>query len=174
MTDLGLLPGGTYIQPSAINDDGVVVGIGDSESGLRGWRWQNGELSEFNISGNLALPLAINQLGVVAGGTDQSPGVRRAFVLDNSVTILGVLEGDTFSTAAAVSDDETVVGVSTGPGATNAFMWRNGQMSKLGTVGGVRARPFGINNHDQVIGVSEDAAGKERATIWNIASQVIP
>jgi probable HAF family extracellular repeat protein len=175
MTDLGLLPGGTYLQPAAINDAGVIVGVGDSESGVRGWRWENGELSEFDISGRVTGLVAINQHGLVAGFMDLSPGVRRALVQDGTVTDLGVLEGDTFSTAAAVSDDQTVVGVSSGSGAIHAFVWRNGQMSKLGTVGGLQARPFGISNNGQAIGISTNAAGKQRATIWRIApAPVIP
>jgi probable HAF family extracellular repeat protein len=60
-----------------------------------------------------------------------------------------------------------VVGYSSGPGGTRAFLWTaSGGLKDLGTLpGGNYSRAFGINNLGAVVGTSRSSAGT-RAFLW--------
>ncbi|MDQ3137275.1 MAG: hypothetical protein M3Q93_06790, partial [Gemmatimonadota bacterium] len=65
-----------------------------------------------------------------------------------------------------------VVGWSTLKGApgvepvTHAFLWQNGTMKDLGTLGGDYSRAFGINSLGEVVGESKTADGRTHAFRW--------
>jgi probable HAF family extracellular repeat protein len=80
-----------------------------------------------------------------------------------TVTDLGTL-GGTFSQAGSINNKRSVVGVATLTGDTSlhAFLWRKGLMTDLGTLGGSDTLPVsaasGINDSDEIVGLSETAA----------------
>ncbi len=80
---------------------------------------------------------------------------------------LGVLPGDTASAATGINNPGRVVGYSSGPRGTRAFLWtRNGGMEDLGTLpGGNFSRALAINEPGDIVGTSGSPLGA-RATLW--------
>lgn len=89
------------------------------------------------------------------------------------VTDLGTLPGYLHSKALGINRDADVVGYSTSDptfGPNRAFIWRNGVMTDLSTLGGEGATATGVNRSGDVAGFSEiqiGAAPPSHAFIWN-------
>src|SRR5713101_4163471 len=83
-----------------------------------------------------------------------------------TVIDLGGLGGSKSAQASAVNDLGQVVGKS----ANHAFLWENGVMTDLGTLGGLVSSANAINDLGQVVGESETAAGEVHAFIWEHSS----
>jgi probable HAF family extracellular repeat protein len=133
LTDLGALPGGSNCsEPFRVNDRGEIVGT--SENGLvdpitgvnqtRAVRWENGEIQE---------------IGSFGGTQNAAQGINTH----------GQISGWSLNT---IPDPYTFNPF--GTTQTRAFLWQNGQMRDLGTLGGPDAAGFGINEHGQISGYS--------------------
>jgi probable HAF family extracellular repeat protein len=141
----------------------------------------------------------ITARGVVVGSADTSatnpnPGcfngplgvpdctVNQAFQWqDGALTDLGALPGGYNSYAQAINARGTVVGSSEN-GVTDsvlgipefeAVLWRNGQITNLGTPGGNESLAFDINNRGQVVGFSANAV-PDPASMFGFATQTRP
>jgi probable HAF family extracellular repeat protein len=131
--DLGVLPGGASSGTTWVADNGLIAG--DS---------QNGETD----------PLVLG-----------FPQIRAVLWQRNQVIDLGTLEGGYESISTSVNNHGQVVGLATntipdpdsmvGLGyQTRGFIWENGTMQDLGTLGGTDASALAINEHGQIIGNS--------------------
>ena len=78
---------------------------------------------------------------------------------------LGTLPGGRVSFAYAINDAGQVVGVS--EGGSGAFLWQNGVMTDLGTLGGASSSASGINEAGQIAGISNNASGESHAFVWD-------
>ncbi len=74
------------------------------------------------------------------------------------VTDLGNL-GAPGAEGISINSRGSVVGSSATPdGSWHAFLWENGSMYDLGTLGGINSWAYGLNDSDQVVGVSDTTA----------------
>ena len=132
-TDLGTLPGGASSQSTWISESGLVSGLSE-----------NGEID----------PL-------IPG----FPELRAVLWEHGKITDLGTLDGGYESAANAVNSRRQVVGaaLNTIPDANSmfglgyqarAFLWQEGAMQDLGTLGGTDAIAFLVNERGQVVGDS--------------------
>jgi probable HAF family extracellular repeat protein len=136
--------------------------------------WQNGVLTDLGTlpGGSSSFPYWINADGDIAGGSELAaidpnsgtPEFHAVLWRDNSIHDLGTL-GGTSSLATDVNnlgqvtgfaqnatpDSFSMLGVST---QTRGFIWQNGKMLDLGTLGGPDSFAQYANDHGQVAGVS--------------------
>src|SRR5438093_10871474 len=141
------------------------------------FRWQDGVLTDLGtlegVNSNLSsVANWINDRGWIAGasysgGIDPVTGfpARHAVLWKNGEIIdLGTL-GEDFSEANALNNRGQVVGLSLNgipdpvsffdqPTDSRAFLWQNGIMQDLGTLGGLDAGAFAVNESGQVAGIS--------------------
>ncbi len=85
------------------------------------------------------------------------------------VTDLGTLNGGPTSAAFALNEAAHVAGSSRLPPngfPLRPFLWVEGTMTDLGTLGGSTGLAFGINNADQVAGTSTLTSGFGHAVLW--------
>lgn len=187
MTDLGALytsPSGlSFSAGSGINDAGDVAGSTwvNSTEPPHAFVYSNGVMTDLGTgygTGSRSNATDLNDSGLVVGvhgASQQSP--KRAAVWQNGVIQdIGTLGGSssapysTESEANAVNDAGYVVGAAlpTSGIPLHAFIWFNGVMSDLGTLGGngEATRAYGINNANQIVGASPNAAGQVHAFRW--------
>jgi probable HAF family extracellular repeat protein len=190
--------GGISGEPSynVINSKGTVVGGADTslltpEPGCynpignpdcyisHAFVWRGESLKDLGTlpGGNFSFAAAINQLGQIAGVSENSlidpalgnPEFRAVLWENDKIMDLGTL-GGTASFAAMVNDSGQVIGESLnsvpdplsimGLGSsltltqTHGFLWQHGEMHDLGTLGGPDSWAMYVNQHGQVAGAS--------------------
>jgi probable HAF family extracellular repeat protein len=184
VTDLGALPGVNSSAAGAINARGWSTGqsqngLFDPVLGLpetRAVLWKNHEIVDLGtLGGNESLGIYVNDGGQVIGmatiNTDPDPfsflgAPTHTFIWkDGEKVDLGTLGGpDAFVGAGCVNQRQgQVVGGSftssipdpiAGVPPQDPFLWENGTMLDLGTLGGTFGSALCANNRGQVIGVS--------------------
>jgi probable HAF family extracellular repeat protein len=190
LIDLGTLGGpNSYFNgapPAMINNSAVAAGAADTSSACSlpdpfsdgfvypGFKWQNGELINLGLlpGGCWSLPNAINEHGMIDPLT-ALPEIHADLFYNGQVVDMGTL-GGAFSLANDVNNRGQATGFAENtdpdpfagwffPGATayHAFIWQNGVMTDLGTLGGLESYGIIINDSGQVTGLSftSDVAG---------------
>ena len=169
---LPTLVGNSYA--GSLNDQGQVVGsaaVGSGNTDLRAVLWNNGTIQDLNTAGGPKLTgaSAINNAGQIAVGTGTS-----AYLWDK-----GDLRSLGSGTPYTINDAGQVVGVrntgqSDGQGPiAHAVLWENGSVRDLGTLGGKRSVPWGINDMGLVVGAANAPASAlgyaDTACYWDAA-----
>jgi len=188
MIDLGIL-GGNNSYAYAINDNGQVVG----SSGGNAFLWENGELANLGGEDSVAVginnsgqAIGTDHAGLTSAvlwedgnrinlgtlpGDKKSQGVGinnsghvvgyswdsavRSFRLRNSVmTDLGAIM------VTGINDNGKIIGYS----GSDAFIWVNGTITILGSLGGITYAK-GLNNLDQIVGWSHTGSANH-AFLW--------
>jgi probable HAF family extracellular repeat protein len=156
-TDLGTLPGGASSFAYAVNEHGLIVGQSQNGSidpltGLpevRGVLWRNGQIIDLGtLGGNASNANAINDHSQVVGAAtnetfDPFASVPQAAC--HVLTTTGACSGSTFASNALFSPSTT---------ETRAFLWHDGFMRDLGTLGGPDSAALIINDDGEVAGWS--------------------
>jgi probable HAF family extracellular repeat protein len=165
MVDLGsLIPGGSS-GATDINALGQVTGWADTAPGVRhAFIWKDGQMTDLGAPGgdsNFSNSVAINDSGAVVGNgsSDIPPYTPHGFFWANGMTDIGTL-GGAGTEVQALNGLGQVVGRSDPTfGFGRPFLWQNGQMTDLGTLGGDN---FGIandiNQGSQVVGYASTPA----------------
>ena len=182
LTDLGALPGGNNSFANWISTNGLIVGA--SENGLfdptfgapeaDAVLWKDGKILDLGTLGaNFSLASAVNNRGQVVGHTvntvtDQcqpysQPFCQRAFLWQyGAMQDLGTLGGPE-AIALFVNKRGQVAGwaltdsnpnPTTGFPTQHPFLWENGTMKDLRTLGGTAVMIGDLNNRGQVVGAS--------------------
>jgi len=174
ITDLGGVPDLAFSEAVAINERGQVIGNSypcrtsfDCAS-ARAFFWQKGRLTRLGtLGGKWTEARDLNDSGQVVGYGTTTGGSDHAFLWRNGVlTDIGTLPGRRESMATDVNERGQVVGVSYNVDRDcgsvyeavcdeHAFLWQNGKLTDLGTLGGKSSEAVAINDRGQVIGWSK-------------------
>jgi probable HAF family extracellular repeat protein len=185
LTDLGTLPGGTSSCGAGVNTRGVVVGLSTDGSldpltgfpAIHAVRWRDGKIQDLGtLGGNESYASFINDRGQITGAalnaipdsftTQLFIGATQvhAFLWDNeSMHDLGTLGGansigwyiNQRGEIAGQSFKDDIPNETTGIPTIGSFLWRNGKMLDLGSLGGTWGTPNALNNVGQVVGTSD-------------------
>ena len=131
LTDLGTLPGGSSSFAYVISDNGLIAG--GSEDGLID---PLAGTPEFHAT--LWIKGKINDLRTLGGTSSAAYGVN------NAGQVIGIAQN-------AIPDSFSIAGLGT---QTRAFLWQNGEMQDLLTLGGPDSFAQYVNDNGQVAGVS--------------------
>ena len=102
-------------------------------------------------------PSDINNGGQIVGG---------GFIWDNGVAT-ELVPGDGLVNAHALNDLGQVGGYMSVISGYRGFVWQNGSLTELGTLGGTYAsEAHGINNLGQVVGFADTGDGGQHAFLW--------
>jgi probable HAF family extracellular repeat protein len=180
-TIINVGPTGVRSSLRAINNLGQAVGASDPPLPLLyiAMLWTRGEgsfsLGTLQPNDTLSDANAINNRGQVVGHSCCALGEQHAFLwsAERGMIDLGQLGGIgnewEGSEAYGINEHGAVVGESSTSYSVqrHAFLWteRDG-MVDLGTLGGSFSTAFGINNRNEVVGISEIANGSMHAFLW--------
>lgn len=173
---LTLLPAlGEEAAVTAIGPSGVIGGTSFTPAGRRITVWENGVMREIGPDSGgaeLAQVLAINSRGDILAQTSYS------FSRDGHAIIwrggerhaIGHLSPREDTHATALNNLGQVTGFSViGTDAVSGirpFLWTDGILTDLGTLGGTFAYGIDINDRGEVVGISADSSGGTRPFIW--------
>jgi len=165
-----------FYRQTAINENGYIVGYGDSISGeLHAFLWSpDGSIEDLGtLGGDLSVALDINDNGVVVGVSRIPSGYWHAFIwtIERGMVDIDPL-GSVSSRALAVNNYGQVVGWSSyESGERKAFLWTEEEgIVDLGHLSSTNRESVatGINDLGQVVGWSEIDSGRKHAVLWNV------
>jgi len=158
---VNLFQGVNYGDAMGINDNGEIVGSVSLNGGLaHGFAYQNGLTTDLG-SGFMAT--GINNRGDIVG--QGFPFPVPWLYHDGLTEELGTL-GGTSGLPTAINDLDEIVGWSatTSNAETHAFLYRNGTMTDLGTLGALPyirySTAWAINNWGQIVGTTTTTNGE--------------
>jgi probable HAF family extracellular repeat protein len=149
LTDLELLPGSANGQTTSISENGLIAGF--SENGV------TDPLSGLPV-GRAVLwtkDREIIDLGAVPGGIESL-----AIAVNSGGEVVGFSDN-------GIPDAFSMAGMAT---QTRAFVWRNGVMTDLGTLGGIDSLASNLNERGQIAGISFTDSNASSNCAWALTT----
>jgi probable HAF family extracellular repeat protein len=179
---LGTL-GGEYSDAYAINDSGQAVGTMSLPEG-RGHAFVATDAETRDLSADSGFPrsmaFGINTQGSVAGTAFYRSEKPNAFFWDGKRHYIGTLPGFGYSQATGVNDSGAVVGTALrfrqkwGAVQAHAWVWQNGVIQDIGTLGGEYSHAVAIDNQGRIVGKADlprtGSEGMTHAFVWERSS----
>jgi len=194
-TDLGGLRQYTATQGFDINNHNEIVGASILENGtVVPYFWKEGTMTLLPDFGSIgSAGLAINEKSQIVGYSilpldpeDVIPGLdqggyghavlwQQGVIHDlgpfhgilkkysstaHDINNLGQIVGESSINVDEMPEDTNILGYS------HAFLWDNGVMNDLGTLGGDYSRAYAINDAGNIVGYANDAYEKQHAFFW--------
>lgn len=129
ITGLGTLSGGTYSYANGINNNGQVVGYGDTASGYNAFLYSNGTMTDLGTlsGGGISQATGINTNGWVVGYGNTASSAQDAFLYSGGHlldlnSLLSPGSGWTLQDATGINDLGQIVGTGTFNGQNQAFL----------------------------------------------------
>jgi probable HAF family extracellular repeat protein len=144
--NVGALGGNQGAAYGGVNNRGWVAGDANLPGNQteHGFLWRNGMMTDLGTLGGLGsgVPIPVkDDKGLIVGGAQTS-----------TVDPLGEFWG-----AAGICENSTGTQCQGWQNLGLAFLWQNGVMTALPTLGGNNGQAFGVNNRGQVVGIAETA-----------------
>jgi probable HAF family extracellular repeat protein len=183
--DLGTL-GGRESWATSVNTAGMVVGASRPVPGsapTHAFLWQDGEMADLGtLGGTFSTAVAINGRGQVIGMSGTRSHELHAFIWDNGqmrdLGTLGESSASRPTAPVAINERGEVAGTSYvreqdgSGGATHAFLWRAGEMTDLGTLGGKWSVATALNDRGEVVGQSTTRSRAKHAFLWTAGKMI--
>jgi probable HAF family extracellular repeat protein len=140
-----------------VNENGVVVGSSNTESGWHAFRWKAGFVTDLGtLGGATSNALGVNRDGIVAGWSMRADGVQRAVAwTPQGIVDLGSLVDGGCSYATGINSAGEIVGSTcTAAAGVRAARFRGpGAIDDLGSFGGTTIA-LAINDSGLIVGYS--------------------
>lgn len=153
-----------------INDHGTMVAYVNGHPHL----WKDGAVTrlpfDFALSINRSEDIVGYRNVFVGGFFSFAP--RAVLFRDGVLHDLGALPGGDGSVAEAINGRGVIAGNSRfmpGSRLVHAFVYEDGVMKDLGTLGGVESFAEAINNHGVIAGTAQEPSGRFVAVVWDRA-----
>ncbi len=171
LQDLGTLVGGSYAFTSTINDEGTVVGLAYTadDTCSQAFVYRDGVMSPIGTCETTQIARYINKRGNIVGSTPRnSNGKTQGFFSKDGTSVvtmncLGNLpcSGISYTEPADLNDKGQVTGFARdSAGVRHPYLYQNGVMKDLGSLGGNGGWGIAINASGVVTGSSYTATSE--------------
>ena len=177
---LGAIYDGPGSQAYGVNNNGEIVGsstVGYLDTNAAFSTYAPNQVSLLNVDASPSIAYAVNDGGNIVGRSLGFYGSSQAFLyVGGSATNLGTLGSGLYSEARAINNHDQVVGSSEitddGSYISHAFLYDQGQMHDLGTLGGTDGIAYDVNDQGQIVGSSTLGNGLQHAFLYQNGSMV--
>jgi probable HAF family extracellular repeat protein/uncharacterized repeat protein (TIGR03803 family) len=167
LSDLGTLPGGYRTLAYAINDSAQIAGYVDLSNGTRhAFLYADGVMADLGtLGGTESAAEGVNNAGDVVGYsfTATRDIIHAFFYRGGVMTDLFSLTAGRAIEATAINNHGVVVGRSR---SNHAFIFRDGILEELGTLGGSFSSAYAVNEYGQVVGYASAADNSAHAFLY--------
>lgn len=149
----------------AVNDKGQIVAC-NYDLSVHNWRlvlWDDGQITTILTDTGICLHSPLTDIN------DKTQIVWGERLWENGQITEIPIDGN------AVNNQTHVAGQGVAEnGETHAFIWKNGEVIDLGTLGGNFSIAYDLNENGQVVGESKTENGETRATLWIVTEMPTP
>jgi hypothetical protein len=160
------VPGSAQTQVTCIDDLGNTGGFWVDSYGVNlGFIEWNGVFTSYKNpktgKGTVNQILGLNDAGIAVGFYTDVNGVNHGYTLNQATAKFTAVKppGGKNVTASAINNLNDVVGFYSSGSQTVGFIEKNGVFSSFSFPGSTNTTPFGVNDHDAIVGAYVDAKG---------------